>query len=120
MSNIAPLNVNMDAGLKSSNFLAWTCLRQSVPLKLHCNMPNLKVIFDLENFKCCDYYFYFIKHKYEKPSKWKKLKEEFNLEYKQGLEAFVMPPRVTNEPYLRSFQYKVLNSILYKNELLCK
>ena len=83
------------------------------------NMPNLKVIFDLENFKCCDY-FYFIKHKYEKPSKLKKLKEEFNLEYKQGLEAFVMAPRVTNEPYLRSFQYKVLNSILYTNELFCK
>ena len=120
MSNIAPLNVNRDAGLKSFNFLAWTCLRQSVPLKQHCNMPNLKVIFDLEIFKCCNYYFYFIKHQYEKPSKWKKLKEEFNLKYKQGLEAFVMTPRVTNEPYLRSFQYKVLNSILYTNELLCK
>ena len=26
----------------------------------------------------------------------------------------------SNEPYLRSFQYKVLNSILYTNELLCK
>ena len=111
---------NRDAGLKSSNFLAWTSLRQSVPLKLHCNMPNLKVIFHLENFKCCDYYLCFIKHKYEKPSKWKKLKEEFNLEYKKGLEAYVMPPRVTNEPYLRSFRYKVLNSILYTNELLCK
>ena len=24
-----------------------------------------------------------------------------------------MPLRVANEPYLRSFQYKVLNSILY-------
>ena len=106
---------NRDAGLKSSNFLAWTCLRQSVPLKLHCNMPNFKVMFDLENLKCCDYYFYFIKHKYEKPRKWKKLKKEFNLEYKQSLEAFVMPRRVTNEPYLRSFQYKVLNSILYTN-----
>ena len=31
-----------------------------------------------------------------------------------------MPLRVANEPYLRSFQYKVLNSILYTNELLCK
>ena len=109
MSNIASLNVVRAAGLKSSNFLMWTGLRQSVPLKLRCNVPNLKVIFDLENFKCRDYYFYLIKKKYEKPSKWRKLKE-----------AFVMPLRVANEPYLRSFRYKVLNSMLYTNELLCK
>ena len=31
-----------------------------------------------------------------------------------------MPQRVANEPSLRSFQYKVLNSTLYTNELLCK
>jgi len=31
-----------------------------------------------------------------------------------------MPLRVVNEPYVRSFQYKVLNSILYTNELLCR
>ena len=33
-----------------------------------------------------------------------------------------MPLRVAIEPYLRSFQYKVLNSFLYTNELhvLCK
>ena len=120
MSNIASLNVVRGAGLKSSNFLTWTGLRQSVPLELRCNMPNLKVIFDLETFKCCDYYFYLIKQKYKKPSKWRKLKEEFNLEDKQVSEAFVTPLRVANEPHLRSFQYKVLNSILYTNELLCK
>ena len=107
MSNIASLNVVRGAGLKSSNFLTWTGIRQSVPLKLRCNKPNLKVIFDLENCKCCDYYFYLIKQKYEKPSKWRKLKEEFGLEDKQVSEAFVMPLRVANGPYLRSFQYKV-------------
>ena len=31
-----------------------------------------------------------------------------------------MPMRVSNAPYLRSFQYQVLNSILYANKLLCK
>ena len=113
MSNIASLSVVRGAGLKSSNFLMWTGLRQSVLLKLR-NVPNLKVISDLENFKCRDYYFYLIKQKYEKPSKWRKLKE-FILEDKQVSEAFVMPLRAANEPYLRSFQYKVLNSILYTN-----
>ena len=58
---------------------------------------------------------------YRIPNKWAKLREEFNLEDKQRSEAFVMQLRVANEPYLRSaFQYKVLNSILYTNELLCK
>ena len=52
MSNIASWNVVRGVGLKSSNFLTSTVLRQSVSLKLRCNMPNLKVIFDLENFKC--------------------------------------------------------------------
>ena len=32
----------------------------------------------------------------------------------------MMPLRAAKEPYLCSFQYKVLNSILYTNELLCK
>jgi len=67
-----------------------------------------------------DYYHLLIKQKYEKPSKWAKLREEFNLQDKQLSEAIVMPLRVANEPYVRSFQYKVLNSILYTNKLLCK
>ena len=31
-----------------------------------------------------------------------------------------MPLRVATELYLRSFQYKELNSVIYTNELLCK
>ena len=75
-------------------------------------MPNFENILYLENFKCRDYYHLLIEQKYEKPNKWAKLREEFNLEDKQLSEAFVMPLRVANEPYLPSFQYKVLNSIL--------
>ena len=120
MTNIESFNVVKDAGLKNSNILVWTGLRQSFPLKLRFHMPDVENIFDLENFKCRDYYHYLIKQKYEKPNKWAKLREEFNLEDKQLSEAFVMPLRAANEPYLRSFQYKVLNSILYTNELLCK
>ena len=81
MSNIAYFDVVRSAGLKSSNFLV-PGLRQSVPFKLRCNVPNLKATFDLEKFKCRDYYSYLIKQKYERPSKWRKLKEEFNLEDK--------------------------------------
>ena len=62
-------------------------------------MPNLKAIFDLKNFKSCDYYLYLIKQKYEKQKKkWRKVKEEFDLENTQVSEVFVLPLRVINEP----------------------
>ena len=117
MTNIESFNVVRDSGLNNSNFLVWTGLRQSVPLRLHVHVPNFDNILDLENFKCRDYYHLLIEQKYEKPNKWAKLREEFNLEDKQLSEAFVMPLRVANEPFQHSFQYKVLNSILYTNEL---
>ena len=81
-------NVVRDAGLKNSNFLVWTGLRQSVPLKLRVQVPNFKNILDLEKFKCRDYYHLPIKQKYEKPGRWAKLREELNLEDKQLSEAF--------------------------------
>ena len=105
MTNIESFNVVRDTGLKTSIFLAWTGLRQSVPLNLCLHMPNFKNVFDLANFKCCDYYHLLIMQKYKKTNKWAKLQEEFNLEDKQLSEAFVMPLRVASEPFLRSFQY---------------
>jgi len=70
---------------------------------LRVQASNFENILDLENFNCSNYYHLLIEQKYEKPSKWAKLKEEFNLEDKQLLEAFVMSQTVANEPYLRSF-----------------
>lgn len=49
--SIESFDVVRDAGMKNNYFLVWTGLRQSVPLKLCSNMPNFKVILDLENFK---------------------------------------------------------------------
>ena len=119
-TNIESFNVLRSEGLTRSNFLVWTCLRQSVPLKLRVNIPNFKVILDLESLKCYDYYCFLIKQKLEKPSKWVKLKKELSFDDKQVSEAFLLPVRVANEPYLRSFQYKVLNSALFTNDRLCK
>ena len=103
-----------------SNFLVWTGLRQSIPLKLRVNIPNFKVILDLESLKCHDYYCFLMKQKLEKPCKWVKPKNEFSLDNKQVSKAFLLPVKVANEPYLRSFQYKVLNSILFTNDSRCK
>ena len=40
MTNIESFNVVRDAGLKNSNFLVWTGLRQSVAMKLRVHVPN--------------------------------------------------------------------------------
>ena len=109
------LNIN-----SNSNFLVWTGLRQSVPLKLHVNTQNFKTVIDLENYKYKNYYYYLIKFRYEKPRKWDKLSEEFDLREDQLSEAYLLPLRVASEPYVPSFQYKVLNYILYTNDLLLK
>ena len=66
MTNIESFNVVRDAGLTNSNFLAWTGLRQSVPLNLRLRMPNFENVFNLENFKCRDYYHLLIRQKYKK------------------------------------------------------
>ena len=60
-------------------------------------MPSFENIHDFEKIKCRDYN-HLIKQKYEKPNKWAKLREEFNLEDKQLSEAFVMPLRVATDP----------------------
>ena len=65
-----------------------------------------------------NYYSLLIEFKYENPKKWAKIKEEYDLEDNYISEAFLLPIRVYSVPYLRSFQYKVLNSILFTNEIL--
>ena len=74
----------------------------------------------MQNYKCRNYYCLLIKLKYERPRKWDKLGHEFDLREDQISEAYLLPLRVPSEPYVRSFQYKVLNSILYPNDRLFK
>ena len=119
-TNIDSFNISEGEKSLNSNFLTWTGLRHAVPLNLRTHPHSFTVILDMENFKCRNYYSLLIKFKYEKPKKWAKIKEEFNLEDKCISEAFSLPIKVCSEPYLRSFQYKVLNSILFTNELLFK
>jgi len=117
-TNIESFNVLRSERLTRSNFLAWTGLRK---LHAYVNIPNLKLILDLESLKCHDYYSYLIKtKKLEKLSKWIKLKKEFSFDNKPVSEGFLLPVRVANEPYLCSFQYKALNSVLFTNDRLCK
>ena len=44
----------------------------------------------------------------------------FNLTQDQLKKVFPLPHEVAFAPYLKAFQYKVLNSILFTNKKLCK
>ena len=114
-TNTESFNEMKKRGLTNTNFLVWTGLRQSFPPNLRSNIPDFEEVIDIQNYKCRNYYCLLIKLKYERPKKWDKLGHEFDLR-----EDHLLPLRVASEPYVRSFQFKVLNFILYPNDRLLK
>ena len=73
--------------------------------------------------KSKDYYslIIYISANAQLPSNAKKLKRDFHLITDNDLKlAFTLPHVTTQEPYVKSLQYKVLNSILYTNTKLFK
>ena len=54
------------------------------------------------------------------PKNSKHLCQDFNLTQDQLKKVFLLPHEVAFEPYLKAFQYKVLNSIIFTNKKLCK
>ena len=119
INNIESFNIMKQKGLVS-NFLIWTGLRKSVPLHLREYKSNSEMIFDLENYRCRHYYSSLIKFTYQRPKKWVMLADNFNLTEEQLSKTYLLPLHVASEPYVRSFQYKVLNCILFTNDLLFK
>ena len=119
INNIESFNIMKQKGLVS-NFLTWTGLRQSVPLHLREYKSNSKKIFDLESYRCRHYYSTLIKFIYERPKKWVMLADKFNLTEEQLSKIYLPPFHVASEPSVRSFQYRVLNFILFTNDRLFK
>ena len=74
-----------------------------MPLDIRSIKTVFEVIIDLENLKCYDYYCHLMKNKYEKPRKWTKLTEEFELRENQHSEVYLLLFRVASELYVRSF-----------------
>ena len=70
--------------------------------------------------KSKQYYLLLIGKKAQLPSAASKLQKEFHFLIDQLKQIFILPHKVTLEPYVRAFQYKVLNSILYTNSKLYK
>ena len=116
--------------IERTNFLEWTGLRHSVPFNLR-NLgtvrsdvsPSFKIdngLFDVTKKKSKDYYSLLVLKKARLPNYAQKLKCEFNLSDEELKKAFLLPHSVAFEPYVKAFQFKVLNSILYTNSKLCK
>ena len=67
-----------------------------------------------------DYYSLFISKKAKQPNAILKLQNDFNLTEEQLQQIFSLPHQVALEPYVRTFQYKVINRILFMNDKLYK
>ena len=118
--------------IRKTNFLVWTGLRFSVPNYLKNNIitgipsttsPTLTIdnqVFDVMEKKSKQYHSLLIGKKAQLPSAASKVQKEFNFSLDQLKQLFILPHKVTLEPYVRAFQYKVLNSILYTNFKLYK
>ena len=116
--------------IDKSNFLQWAGLRRSVPSHvkeishdLTTISPSLLIgnkIFDIKDKKSKDYYSLLVSKKAQLPNIIHKLKCDFNFTTQQLKEIFSLPHLVALESYVKAFQYKVINSILYTNSKLCK
>ena len=107
-------------------------MRHSIPPNLR--NPNLDYVyqfqnpsfnlindlFDVTKRKSKDYYSLLVLKKTRLPNLAQKLKSDLNLSDEALKNAFLLPHSATFEPYVKAFQYKVLNSILYTNSKLHK
>ena len=115
-----------------TNFLTWTTLRSSIinmKSKSSCSIStagNLDPMnfdykskaFNAYTAKCKQFYSTMISSKARIPNAFKKLTADFELSNVQ--DVFSIPYLVASETYLWSFQYRVLNFILFTNDKLFK
>ena len=112
----------------------WAGLRHAVPSHLisksktnNCTfltmLPFLNIennVFDILMKKSKDYYTKLISKKAKFSNNSLILKHDFSLNDDQLRKVFLLPHKVCSEAYVKAFQYKVLNSILYTNTKLHK
>ena len=113
-----------------TNILEWAGLRRSIPLSLRgydrypsINSPTFVVgdnTFDVTKGKSKDYYNLFIREKAKPPNIIKKLQSNFHFNSDNLRQIFKLPHSIVVESYVKAFQYKVINSILYTNTKLYK
>ena len=120
--------------MKKGNILVWAGLRHAVPSHLISKSkinnrtfltmpPSLNIennVFDILMKKSKDYYTKLISKKAKLSNNSLILKRVFSLNEDQLRKGFLLPHMVCSEAYVKAFQYKVLNSILYTNTKLHK
>lgn len=77
-------------------------------------------IFDVKKKESKDYYSLLVMKKSQPPNIVHKWKSDFNISDDLLRESFILPHSVALESYVKAFQYKILNNILYTNTKLCK
>ena len=116
----------------NTNFLTWTALRSSIIIMNSKSPVNFLTVgnFDPVNFeynakvfnayvcKCKQFYSMLISTKAKTPNSFKKLIADFKLSNPQKI--FSIPYRTASETYVWSFQYRMLNFILFTNDKLFK
>ena len=116
----------------NTNFLTWTALRSSIinmksksscPIPTAGNLDPMNFDYKSKSFnaytaKCKQFYSTMITSKARIPNGFKKLTADFELSNAQ--EVFSIPYLVASETYVWSFQYRVLNFILFTNDKLFK
>ena len=129
LNNIESFNMITNT-ISKTNFLIWTGLRHSVPFDLrqtNCHPsitdPSFNIsngLFDISKKKSKDYYSMLVSTKAKLPNCSQKLKRDFNFTDDQLIQIYSLPHTVAFEPYLKAFQYKALNAILFSNTKLHK
>ena len=76
--------------------------------------------FDVTKGKSKDYYNLLIREKAKPPNIIKKLQSNFHFNSDNLRQIFKLPHSIVVESYVKAFQYKVINSILYTNTKLYK
>ena len=113
------------------NILQWAGLRRSISLSVRSygkypsiNSPKFVVksdnIFDVPKWKSKDYYNLLIREKAKPPNIIKKLQSNFHFNSDHLKQIFKLPHSIVVGSYVKAFQYKVINSILYINTKLYK
>ena len=116
--------------VEKANFLTWTGLRHAIPSMLktieyttfteNTYFTKGNEIFDIAEKKTKDYRSLIISNKAQLPRNAKNLEHDFGLSDEDLQIAYNLPHPTAQEPYVKSAQYKVLNSILYTNTKLFK
>ena len=122
LNNINSYNI-ISKNVGKVNFLTWPGLCHAIPSHLKMSnyafltsTPSLVIndnAFNVLKKKSKDYYSLLLSKKAQFPIRGLTLKREFDLTNDELQKAYILPHTNCCEPYIRAFQYKVLNSILY-------